>query len=116
MTTTQYMFPPGPFEARCLAFLATVTQLRPALHRYCARMAGSVNDGEDVVQEAVVEAYRSRSSSTVVDRSRAMAVSDRCTTGVSIFSGAAESCATRLKLMAAVPEAVQATETVRQWD
>lgn len=33
-------------------------QLRPSLHRYCARMTGSVMDGEDVVQEALVEAYR----------------------------------------------------------
>ncbi len=33
------------------------TALRPALHRYCARMVGSVVDGEDVVQEAVLKAY-----------------------------------------------------------
>ncbi len=33
-------------------------QLRPSLHRYCARMTGSVMDGEDVVQEALFEAYR----------------------------------------------------------
>lgn len=51
-------FPPGTFEARYLAFLETITQLRPALHRYCARMTGSVMDGEDVVQEALFEAYR----------------------------------------------------------
>jgi RNA polymerase sigma factor (sigma-70 family) len=31
-------------------------ELRPKLHRYCARMTGSVIDGEDVVQEALVEA------------------------------------------------------------
>src|SRR5499433_2038490 len=31
-------------------------QLRPKLHRYCARMTGSVVDGEDVVQEALVKA------------------------------------------------------------
>ncbi len=29
---------------------------RPKLHRYCARMTGSVIDGEDVVQEALVKA------------------------------------------------------------
>jgi len=28
------------------------------MHRYCARMTGSVMDGEDVVQEALIEAYR----------------------------------------------------------
>ena len=42
----------GPFEAR------TVTQLRPRLHRYCSRMTRSVMDGEDVVQDALFEAYR----------------------------------------------------------
>lgn len=48
----------GLFEDRYLAFLETVVQLRPRLHRYCARMTGSVMDGEDVVQEALFEAYR----------------------------------------------------------
>jgi RNA polymerase sigma-70 factor (ECF subfamily) len=31
-------------------------ELRPRLHRYCARMTGSVVDGEDVVQEAMLKA------------------------------------------------------------
>jgi RNA polymerase sigma-70 factor, ECF subfamily len=48
----------GPFEARYLAFLETITQLRPRLHRYCSRMTGSAMDGEDVVQDALFEAYR----------------------------------------------------------
>ncbi len=48
----------GPFEARYRAFLEAVAQLRPGLHRYCARMVGSVMDGEDVVQETLFEAYR----------------------------------------------------------
>jgi len=47
----------GLFEARYRAFLATVTHLRPKLHRYCARMTGSLLDGEDVMQEALFEAY-----------------------------------------------------------
>ena len=42
----------GQFEDRYLAFLETITQLRPQLHRYCSRMTGSVLDGEDVVQPA----------------------------------------------------------------
>ena len=58
MNSSEYSNPSGPFEARYLAFLETVTQLRPSLHRYCARMTGSVMDGEDVVQEALFEAYR----------------------------------------------------------
>ena len=48
----------GPFEARYLAFLETIANLRPSLHRYCSRMTGSVLDGEDVVQEALFQAYR----------------------------------------------------------
>src|SRR5690349_20473849 len=48
----------GPFDARYVAFLETISQLRPRLHRYCSRMTGSVLDGEDVVQDALFEAYR----------------------------------------------------------
>jgi RNA polymerase sigma-70 factor, ECF subfamily len=38
------------------AFDRLLGQLRPKLHRYCARMTGSVIDGEDVVQEALANA------------------------------------------------------------
>jgi RNA polymerase sigma-70 factor (ECF subfamily) len=48
----------GLFDARYTAFLATLPHLRPRLHRYCARMTGSLSDGEDVMQEALFEAYR----------------------------------------------------------
>jgi len=48
----------GLLEARYTAFLATITYLRRRLHRYCTRMTGSVLDGEDVMQEALFEAYR----------------------------------------------------------
>src|SRR5262244_3323559 len=48
----------GVFDARYRAFLEAVADLRPSLHRYCARMTGSVMDGEDVAQEALFEAYR----------------------------------------------------------
>lgn len=49
----------GKFEARYLAFLETISYLRPRLHRYCSRMTGSITDGEDVVQDAIFRAYRS---------------------------------------------------------
>lgn len=55
---TQDVRESGPYEARYRAFIETVSTLRPALHRYCARMAGSTMDGEDVVQEALFEAYQ----------------------------------------------------------
>jgi RNA polymerase sigma-70 factor, ECF subfamily len=50
--------PRGQFDVRYLAFLETAAQLRPKLHRYCARMVGSTLDGEDVVQDALFDAYR----------------------------------------------------------
>jgi len=31
-------------------------ELRPKLHRYCARMAGSAVDGEDILQDAMIKA------------------------------------------------------------
>jgi len=37
-------------------FDRALAELRPKLHRYCARMTGSVIDGEDVVQDALVKA------------------------------------------------------------
>jgi RNA polymerase sigma-70 factor (ECF subfamily) len=39
------------------AFLALVDDIRPALHRYCARMMGSLADGEDVVQDTLARAF-----------------------------------------------------------
>lgn len=55
---SEYIVADGPYQTRYLAFLETVSTLRPSLHRYCARMTGSVMDGEDVVQETLFEAYR----------------------------------------------------------
>jgi RNA polymerase sigma-70 factor (ECF subfamily) len=37
-------------------FEAFMTDIRPELHRYATRMTGSVIDGEDVVQEALIKA------------------------------------------------------------
>jgi len=36
--------------------------MRPRLHRYCARMVGSVIDGEDVLQDALVKAVEAHAS------------------------------------------------------
>ena len=36
--------------------------MRPRLHRYCARMVGSVIDGEDVLQDALIKAVESSAS------------------------------------------------------
>ena len=45
-------------------FLALVAEVRPELHRYCARMTGSVSDGEDIVQETLARAYYALSELT----------------------------------------------------
>jgi RNA polymerase sigma-70 factor (ECF subfamily) len=38
-------------------FLALVADVRPELHRYCARLTGSVIEGEDIVQDALAKAF-----------------------------------------------------------
>ena len=43
-------------EAR-QSFDQVSARLRPDLHRFCARMLGSLSDGEDVVQEVLVHAF-----------------------------------------------------------
>jgi RNA polymerase sigma-70 factor (ECF subfamily) len=47
---------PTMAEAR-RRFMDLVGEVRPELHRYCARMTGSVFDGEDVVQDTLAKAY-----------------------------------------------------------
>jgi RNA polymerase sigma-70 factor (ECF subfamily) len=54
--TTPIPTPLSPTEIEELA-----QAMRPELHRYATRMTGSVIDGEDVVQEALVKAYASLS-------------------------------------------------------
>jgi RNA polymerase sigma-70 factor (ECF subfamily) len=41
-------------------------ELRPKLHRYCARMTGSVIDGEDVVQETMIKALEALPSTGTI--------------------------------------------------
>jgi RNA polymerase sigma factor (sigma-70 family) len=46
-----------PPSARHAQLLALADALRPELHRYCARLMGSVIDGEDVVQDTFTRAF-----------------------------------------------------------
>ncbi len=48
---------PSPDDDRRAGLLARADALRPELHRYCARLMGSVIDGEDVVQDTLVRAF-----------------------------------------------------------
>jgi RNA polymerase sigma factor (sigma-70 family) len=48
--------PSPPDRDRRAELLALAGELRPELHRYCARLMGSVIDGEDVVQDTLARA------------------------------------------------------------
>lgn len=61
---------PALAQARA-EFEELVKDIRPDLHRYCARMVGSVIDGEDVAQEALAKAYYALSSLTAPSNLRA---------------------------------------------
>ncbi len=54
--TDEQTIPPELGRAR-EQFLALVNDVRPELHRYCARIAGSTVDGEDIVQGALGKAF-----------------------------------------------------------
>ena len=49
--------PPPEFAQARARFLELVAEIRPELHRYCARLTGSIIDGEDVVQDTLAKAY-----------------------------------------------------------
>jgi RNA polymerase sigma-70 factor (ECF subfamily) len=51
-------------------FLAMVEGVRPELHRYCARLTGSVIEGEDIVQDALARAFYALSQSAEVPNLR----------------------------------------------
>src|SRR5689334_23663144 len=47
-------------------FLALVADVRPELHRYCARLTGSVIEGEDIVQDTLAKAFYAMSQAPEV--------------------------------------------------
>jgi RNA polymerase sigma-70 factor, ECF subfamily len=53
------------------AFERVLAALRPRLHRYCARMVGSVIEAEDVVQEALVKAIEAFPRTTAIANAEA---------------------------------------------
>src|SRR5499426_3066938 len=46
-------------------------ELRPKLHRYCARLTGSVIDGEDVLQDALIKAVEAFPTAGTLDNPEA---------------------------------------------
>lgn len=49
----------APDDAKQQLRVRLLAEMRPRLHRYCARMTGSAVDGEDVVQEVMVKVLES---------------------------------------------------------
>ena len=58
--------PPNALVQAREEFLSLVAGVRPELHRYCARLTGSVIEGEDIVQEALAKAFYALSLSADV--------------------------------------------------
>jgi len=48
-----------------------LADMRPHLHRYCARMVGSAVDGEDIVQDTLMKAFAARDIVDALDNPRA---------------------------------------------
>jgi RNA polymerase sigma-70 factor, ECF subfamily len=57
---------PANFAEAREQFLALVDGVRPELHRYCARLTGSVIEGEDIVQDTLAKAFYAMSLSPEV--------------------------------------------------
>ncbi|HEX7672141.1 MAG TPA: sigma-70 family RNA polymerase sigma factor [Polyangiaceae bacterium] len=57
---------PAAFVDAREQFLAMVGDVRPELHRYCARLTGSVIEGEDLVQDTLARAFYALSQSPEV--------------------------------------------------
>lgn len=51
-------------ETSAVDIASLLVAMRPKLHRYCARMVGSVIDGEDVLQDALIKAVEAHASAT----------------------------------------------------
>jgi RNA polymerase sigma-70 factor, ECF subfamily len=47
-------------------FDGLLARMRPKLHRYCSRMVGSVIDGEDVLQDALIKAVESHATAGAI--------------------------------------------------
>src|SRR5436190_16665178 len=62
---------PLPIPSAAIANIdGLLAEMRPMLHRYCARMTGSVIDGEDVLQDALIKAVESLASAGAIGNPR----------------------------------------------
>jgi RNA polymerase sigma-70 factor (ECF subfamily) len=60
------MEPPSNPAAAIASIDQLLAAMRPKLHRYCARMTGSVIDGEDVLQDALIKAVEAFAASSPI--------------------------------------------------
>jgi RNA polymerase sigma-70 factor (ECF subfamily) len=67
MSSTGPEIPQAKPPLDAAAFDRLLAELRPKLHRYCARMTGSVVDGEDVLQDAMIKAIEALPSAGTLD-------------------------------------------------
>ena len=58
--------PGGPINFPTDGLDRLLVEMRPVLHRYCARMVGSVIDGEDVLQDALIKAMEAQVSAAEI--------------------------------------------------
>ncbi len=58
--------PPSTLAEAREQFLGMVEGVRPELHRYCARLTGSVIEGEDIVQDTLAKAFYALSQAASV--------------------------------------------------
>jgi RNA polymerase sigma-70 factor (ECF subfamily) len=91
-------------------FERLIGELRPKLHRYCARMTGSVVDGEDVVQDALIKALEARADAGLIENTEGWLFR--------IAHNAAVDCLRRRTRQAAqsqeIPEMIAATAKLEQ--
>ncbi|HEY4177815.1 MAG TPA: RNA polymerase sigma factor [Kofleriaceae bacterium] len=65
------MQPPAALVDAREQFYALIADVRPELHRYCARLCGSVIQGEDLVQDVLAKAFYALTMQTEVPNLRA---------------------------------------------
>lgn len=71
MTPTGPVHPENELRFDGAALERLLVALRPKLHRYCARLTGSVMDGEDVLQEALIKAIEALPTAGAIENPEA---------------------------------------------
>jgi len=67
MASRAYHRDQGARRVNVEEFEGRLAELRPRLHRYCARMTGSAVDGEDVLQDSLIKALQARAEGATVE-------------------------------------------------